>query len=238
MPKFAFYKEAVTLGGFRSSILVRLLLSPPLSCQCQIRFTKHCPLSIVLSLLSPTPHPQSYSPNTHTLGYLVRVDPTSNPPHVYPNTKHTARQHPKTTRMSTKNSYLLKKSWLQRRGGIMKKGDEIREKFNARVAVFIEKDGVLYAYQSHADFPAQLSGSVRPTNLMTPDHFMTVAQQRRDESPLSQGSVDCDAVSLASEASEPRSQASGFVRPMQKPMARDYFNFSAMDNFFERDRVP
>lgn len=55
--------------------------------------------------------------------------------------------------MLTKNSYLIKKSWNQRKGGIIKKGDKIRDKFNERVAILIEKDGVLHAYLSYMDFP-------------------------------------------------------------------------------------
>jgi len=35
----------------------------------------------------------------------------------------------------------------------MKKGDKIRNKFNIYMAIFIEKDGVLYAYLSYIDFP-------------------------------------------------------------------------------------
>lgn len=46
----------------------------------------------------------------------------------------------------------------------MKKGDEIRQKFSARVAILIERDGVLYTYQSHDKFLEKLPGTVLGSN--------------------------------------------------------------------------
>lgn len=60
----------------------------------------------------------------------------------------------------------------------MKKGDEIRQKFNARVVVLIEKDGVFYGYLSHDDLSIQLP-PIAQHNLSTPNDFITVAQQQR-----------------------------------------------------------
>ena len=83
-----------------------------------------------------------------------------------------------------KHSSGVKKSWLQRKGGIMKKADEIRDKFNARVAVLIERDGILHAYLSDDDFLKSLPGNLSDSNRVTPDHYITVAQQqqKRDDS--------------------------------------------------------
>lgn len=61
----------------------------------------------------------------------------------------------------------------------MKKGDEIREKFSARIAILIEREGVLYAYQSHDGFPERLPGVILECNKMTPEDFITVAEQKR-----------------------------------------------------------
>lgn len=58
----------------------------------------------------------------------------------------------------------------------MKKGDEIRQMFNTRVAILIEKEGVLHAYLSHNDFLQVLPGTLSPANKRTPENFMTVAQ--------------------------------------------------------------
>ncbi|KAG6358158.1 hypothetical protein INS49_014042 [Diaporthe citri] len=80
---------------------------------------------------------------------------------------------------TTKNTYQVQKSWNQRKRGIMKKADEIRDKFEAKVALFIEKDGVLHAYQSHNNFPETVPGHLRPANRMSPNDFITVADQLR-----------------------------------------------------------
>ncbi|CAN8096762.1 unnamed protein product [Discula destructiva] len=137
--------------------------------------------------------------------------------------------------MATRSPYLVNKSWKQRRGGIMKKADELRTMFNARVAILIEKDGHLFAYMSHPDFPAQLPGPIRPANITTPDHFVTIAQheaqQRREESSLSQDSDESFSATLAVAAPEtpvPRSdraRSSSSATPVRRPMARDYFTF-------------
>lgn len=125
----------------------------------------------------------------------------------------------------------------------MKKGDEIRDKFNARVAILIEKDGVLHAYLSHMDFPTQLP-PVRPTNLKTLDDYITVAQQdaqqRREDSSLSLESdvllsdfafVEPEPAMLTPpEPAMPRPETSNkSATPARKPMARDYFTFPDLE---------
>lgn len=115
----------------------------------------------------------------------------------------------------------------------MKKADEIRDKFSARVAVFIEKDGILHAYLSDGEFPAQLPGSLNPANLTTPEHFMTVAQKRREGSPISQRSLDSTALSLGFAFPNlplgQRPAPSGSSKSPPNPMVRDYFNFPDID---------
>ena len=80
---------------------------------------------------------------------------------------------------SVKGSYQVEKSWLQRKKGVMKKADEVHKKFAARVALVIEREGVLYAYLSQDDFlntlPSRLSTAVRSG----PNDFITVAEQMR-----------------------------------------------------------
>lgn len=61
----------------------------------------------------------------------------------------------------------------------MKKGDEIRQKLSARVAILIERVGVLYAYQSDDRFPEKLPGMLLESNKMTPEDFITVAEHKR-----------------------------------------------------------
>lgn len=63
----------------------------------------------------------------------------------------------------------------------MKKAEEIREKFNAEVALFIKKDGVLYAYLSQDDFAAVPDNCrLKECNKMTPDDYRSVRQDRGD----------------------------------------------------------
>lgn len=70
----------------------------------------------------------------------------------------------------------LKKSWNTRYRGITKKADKMRDIFYARVAVFVEMNGVLYAYQSHDDFPNTLPGRLQECNKVTPEDFISLRQ--------------------------------------------------------------
>lgn len=117
----------------------------------------------------------------------------------------------------------IKKSWQQRKKGIMKKADELRVKFDARVAVLIEKDGVLYAYMSHQDFPTALPGRLLESNKATPEDYMTVRQTRGNipgagpSTPRSDGSP-----TPGIRNDEPMTGVHG--RPLAQPMRRSYFD--------------
>ncbi|KAL1850475.1 hypothetical protein Daus18300_012889 [Diaporthe australafricana] len=112
----------------------------------------------------------------------------------------------------------LKKSWHQRKKGIMKKADEVRAKFDARVAVLIEKDGVLYAYMSHHDFPVSLPGRLLECNKTTPEDYMTVRQTKGNitgaapPTPHSGGSPT------------PATETIGVHARVAQPMRRSYFD--------------
>lgn len=132
--------------------------------------------------------------------------------------------------MSTKNSYLVKKSWKQRREGLFKKGDEIREKFNARVVIYIDKDDEKWGYMSHKDGWIQLP-PISLENLKTPNDFITVAQQQRR--PLSQtlGAVASDTSESSGMNSsqpniselKPQTPPDSVKSPESRQLLRDYF---------------
>jgi hypothetical protein len=98
-----------------------------------------------------------------------------------------------------------KKSWNQRKRGIMKKGDEIRQKFSARVAILIEHQGVLYAYQSHDGFPEVLPGKLLECNKMTAEDFITVAELKRagSDAPSTPGASPSRDVTLPQDQTKP-----------------------------------
>lgn len=84
------------------------------------------------------------------------------------------------------------RSFNTRREGIMKKSNALHRQSGARCAAFFEKDGVLYCYRSHSNWPP-LSDDfyVHPNNSFTPDNFETVAQRVGSESsPAPSASVD------------------------------------------------
>lgn len=78
-----------------------------------------------------------------------------------------------------KPTYGLQKSWVGRKRGVMKKANEMSLFFGAKVALLIERDGVLYTYQSQDDFPNNLPGLVLTSNKMTPNDFITLAEVER-----------------------------------------------------------
>lgn len=129
--------------------------------------------------------------------------------------------------MSPKTANALKKSWLQRRGGIMKKGDEIRELFSARIAILIEREGVLYAYQSHDGFPERLPGVLLESNKMTPEDFITVAEQKRagsdagSDAPVTPESLPSTAVTTPHDQTKP---GAGLLQRRGRKQ-RSYFDF-------------
>lgn len=96
----------------------------------------------------------------------------------------------------------------------MKKGDELREKFNARVAVLVEKDGVFYGYLSHEDWSTRLP-PIEQGNLSTPNDFITVAQQQRRS--LSQTPEPVSSSSTP-KPSEPKSPG---LKPQTQPLSSD-----------------
>lgn len=84
------------------------------------------------------------------------------------------------------------RSFNTRREGIMKKSNLLHRQSGARCASFFEKDGVLYSYRSHKNWPPLLDNfHVYPQNSFTPDNFETVAQRVGSESsPAPSASVD------------------------------------------------
>ncbi|KAI7785354.1 hypothetical protein LA080_007187 [Diaporthe eres] len=112
----------------------------------------------------------------------------------------------------------MKKSWHQRKKGIMKKADEVRVKFDARVAVLIEKDGVLYAYMSHHDFPTFLPGRLLESNKTTPEDYMTVRQTK--------GNITGAAISTPHSGDSPTAttETTGVHARVTQPMRRSYFD--------------
>lgn len=122
----------------------------------------------------------------------------------------------------TKETFKRKKSWLQRKGGIMKKADELRDKFSARVAVLIERDGILYAYLSHEDFPSTIPGKLKSTNKMKPEDYITLAQHNRGDS-MGPSPVSTPG-SEPLKSAEPESVTTAKVKPMLTPPARSYFD--------------
>lgn len=73
--------------------------------------------------------------------------------------------------------------------------------FEARVAVLIEKDGILYAYMSHKDFPESLPGRLEVHNKTTPEDYVTVAQQNLN-SASSKSTLGLDTSSTQGPAEE------------------------------------
>lgn len=96
----------------------------------------------------------------------------------------------------------------------MKKMHELYELFGAKVYVYVEKDGVPYSYQSHGDFPSCPAGPVLAANRMTPDDFITVAERRRRDQPLSPSPI-----SSQNFQKEPVN-----INGNQRPQTRTYFN--------------
>jgi hypothetical protein len=81
-----------------------------------------------------------------------------------------------------KPTFGQQKSWLGRKRGVMKKANDICELFGVKVALLIEREGVLYAYQSHDNFPVELPGLLLASNKMTPKNFITLADQESKQS--------------------------------------------------------
>lgn len=69
------------------------------------------------------------------------------------------------------------KHWKQRKSGIMKKAHGMHWKFGAKVALYMERNGELFAYESHVDF-AWEEAAVLATQILTPDDYVTLAQAR------------------------------------------------------------
>lgn len=127
-----------------------------------------------------------------------------------------------------KTAAQLKKAWAQRRPGIMKKADEIRHIFNARVAVIIERQGVLYVYQSGKDFPDLLPGKVEDNNSMTPEDFVTPREYTSGSTPPEQQPQQLLQLDEGRKADvEPRQQPS----PNATQRGWFDFNFDAVNEF-------
>lgn len=142
-------------------------------------------------------------------------------------------------------TYAMRKAWKQRTCSLMKKSDEIRNMFQARVAVLIEREGVLYAYLSHDDFLTSLPGTLRDQNKRTPEDYITVAQQKRVRSETPGDSEREEAVEAPEESEQsiaefneeggmhglarsvpPLSSGRSSMRSPQKRMKTSYFDSS------------
>lgn len=121
----------------------------------------------------------------------------------------------------------MKKSWLQRKGGIIKKTDELRDKFSARVTVLIERDGNFYAYLSHEDFPSTLPGKLKSANKMKPEDYITLAQHNRGDSMGPSPVSTPGSETLKSE--EPEGVTAAKVKPAVKLPVRSYFDMLDFD---------
>lgn len=73
----------------------------------------------------------------------------------------------------------------------MNKAEEMREKFNADVALFIRKDDVLYAYLLQDNF-AVAPGKLKACNTMTPDDYRSIRQERIGSDADADGDSDSD----------------------------------------------
>lgn len=84
------------------------------------------------------------------------------------------------------------RSFNTRREGIMKKSNLLHRQSGVKCACFFEKDGVIYSYRSHKNWPPLLDNfHVYPQNSFTPDNFETVAQRVGSESsPAPSASVE------------------------------------------------
>ncbi|KAI0550159.1 hypothetical protein F4679DRAFT_544179 [Xylaria curta] len=69
------------------------------------------------------------------------------------------------------------RNFLGRKLGIMKKANMLHRKHDARITVWVEKDNIVYCYQSDPNWPAVENISVESYNVFTPDHFDTVADR-------------------------------------------------------------
>jgi len=65
--------------------------------------------------------------------------------------------------------------WDIRKHGAMKKVHQLYALFGAKAALLLEKDGVLYVYKSHDDFPEKLPGPM-PTIMKKPGNFIFLAE--------------------------------------------------------------
>lgn len=68
----------------------------------------------------------------------------------------------------------VEKSWRQRKRGSMKKANDLFQLFGAKSALLVERYGLIYAYQSQADFPPILPGMVEERT--SPKNFITAAE--------------------------------------------------------------
>lgn len=117
----------------------------------------------------------------------------------------------------------------------MKKADEIREKFAVKVAVLIERQGVLYLYRSDADFlPSLLAATA--VHLTTPLNFITLAEaQERDNqsSPAPSGNEYQNPVAVAFASIDTSQGDSGSDRP---PRTRQRKQQPTSESLFELKR--
>jgi hypothetical protein len=118
------------------------------------------------------------------------------------------------------------RSFNTRREGIMKKSNALHRQSRAKCACFFEKDGVLYSYRSHRNWPP-LSDNfyVYPLNSFTPDNFETVAQRVGSEaSPAPSASAD---LQMRTTVSSIDSNATDVLSPPKNPATPQVNNESS-----------
>ncbi|RYO96647.1 hypothetical protein DL764_007428 [Monosporascus ibericus] len=70
------------------------------------------------------------------------------------------------------------RNFTGRKLGVMRKGNMLYRKHNARVAIFVQHNGVTSSYRSHAAWPVVDDLHVLPEHSLSSDNFETVADRR------------------------------------------------------------
>ena len=83
----------------------------------------------------------------------------------------------------------LQKQVASRVRGIMKKGNELNQKYGIKIAIFAEdspaNNSVRWAYQNDENFLSQIYTTFQTQNRFYPTDFMTVSEYHREVSKLS-----------------------------------------------------
>lgn len=69
------------------------------------------------------------------------------------------------------------RNFTGRRQGLMKKGNMLYRKHGAKVAIFVQYNGIKYSYKSDTTWPVVPDFDVQAENSFSPDNFETVADR-------------------------------------------------------------